>query len=127
MNFHSLVFPPLYPTPPQQICQANVAQFYLSVVPDLGSDLAVSSITPTSAKVSYTKVAGTIDSYKIVITPKNNNEKFTTIAKDAANPSTSLSDLLPGTKYTVTINAVIGGVDGNTKTAEFTTKGIYFL
>ena len=93
----------------------SVAQFLTCVMMDLfGSrldldvpmDLTVTASTDNSITLQWGIVQGPIDHYRITYTSSSGVKTELTMPKDVT--STTLTDLVPGTEYTITVAAQRG-------------------
>ncbi|XP_062835493.1 tenascin-R isoform X2 [Anolis carolinensis] len=73
---------------------------------DSPHDLIVTASTETSISVSWTKAKGPIDHYRVTFIPASGMASEVTVAKDQSE--FTLSDLEPGTEYTISVIAERG-------------------
>lgn len=73
---------------------------------DSPHDLIVTASTETSISVSWTKAKGPIDHYRVTFIPASGMASEVTVAKDRSE--FTLSDLEPGTEYTISVVAERG-------------------
>lgn len=73
---------------------------------DSPHDLIVTASTETSISVSWTKVKGPIDHYRVIFMQASGMASEVTISKDKSE--LTLTDLEPGTEYTISVIAERG-------------------
>ncbi|XP_063075983.1 tenascin-R [Engraulis encrasicolus] len=73
---------------------------------DVPMDLTVSASTDNSITLQWGKVQGPIDHYRITYTSSSGVTTELTMPKDVT--TTTLTDLVPGTEYTITVSAQRG-------------------
>uniref|UniRef100_A0A670HTJ0 Tenascin R n=1 Tax=Podarcis muralis TaxID=64176 RepID=A0A670HTJ0_PODMU len=88
----------------------NRLRFFKSPSPaaelDSPHDLIVTASTESSISVSWTKAKGPIDHYRVIFIPASGMASEVTVAKDKSE--LTLSDLEPGTEYTISVIAERG-------------------
>lgn len=73
---------------------------------DSPRDLMVTASTETSISLAWTKATGPIDHYRVTFTPASGMASEVTVPRDESQ--LTLSELEPGTEYTITIIAERG-------------------
>lgn len=73
---------------------------------DSPRDLMVTASTETSISLSWTKAMGPIDHYRVTFTPASGMASEVTVSRDESQ--LTLSELEPGTEYTISIIAERG-------------------
>lgn len=73
---------------------------------DSPRDLVVTASTETSISLAWTKATGPIDHYRITFTPASGMASEVTVSQDESQ--LTLSELEPGTEYTISIIAERG-------------------
>lgn len=73
---------------------------------DSPRDLLVTASTETSISLAWTKATGPIDHYRVTFTPASGMASEVTVSRDESQ--LTLSDLEPGTEYTISIIAERG-------------------
>lgn len=73
---------------------------------DSPRDLLVTASTETSISLAWTKATGPIDHYRITFTPASGMASEVTVSRDESQ--LTLSELEPGTEYTISIIAERG-------------------
>ncbi|KFP88943.1 Tenascin-R [Acanthisitta chloris] len=73
---------------------------------DSPRDLVVTASTETSISLAWTKATGPIDHYRVTFTPASGMASEVTVSRDEAQ--LTLSELEPGTEYTISIIAERG-------------------
>ncbi|XP_013928507.1 PREDICTED: tenascin-R-like, partial [Thamnophis sirtalis] len=79
--------------------------FYITEL-DSPHDLIVTASTETSISVSWTKVKGPIDHYRVIFMQASGMASEVTVSKDKS--ALTLTDLEPGTEYTISVIAERG-------------------
>ncbi|XP_064649687.1 receptor-type tyrosine-protein phosphatase F-like isoform X2 [Lineus longissimus] len=90
--------------------------------PNLASDVSITSITTTSAVASWTQTVGDFDNYEMTIIPSV-GVIFTpaSILKSSTSPSTNVTGLTIGNRYTISVRTLKGITNGTAKTKTFNT------
>uniref|UniRef100_A0ACB8F2H8 Uncharacterized protein n=1 Tax=Sphaerodactylus townsendi TaxID=933632 RepID=A0ACB8F2H8_9SAUR len=83
---------------------------------DSPHDLIVTASTETSISVSWTKAKGPIDHYRVTFVPASGMASEITVPKE--NSELTLSDLEPGTEYTISVIAERGRQQSQEKTVD---------
>lgn len=83
---------------------------------DSPGDLIVTASTETSISVSWTKAKGPIDHYRVIFIPASGMASEVTVSKDKSE--LMLSDLEPGTEYTISVIAERGRQQSLEKTVD---------
>ncbi|KAJ6654663.1 hypothetical protein lerEdw1_006685 [Lerista edwardsae] len=83
---------------------------------DSPRDLIVTASTETSISVSWTKAKGPIDHYRVIFIPASGMASEITVSKDKSE--LTLSDLEPGTEYTISVIAERGRQQSLEKTVD---------
>lgn len=87
-------------------------------------DLTVSASTDNSITLQWGKVQGPIDHYRITYTSSSGVTTELTMPKDVT--TTTLTDLVPGTEYTITVSAQRGRQQSTVATIDaFTGIGVF--
>lgn len=83
----------------------NICNIQLTEL-DSPRDLMVTASTETSISLSWTKAMGPIDHYRVTFTPASGMASEVTVSRDESQ--LTLSELEPGTEYTISIIAERG-------------------
>jgi hypothetical protein len=100
---------------------------FLSVPPNLASDLTVGPPTKDGATISWTKTIGSFSSYEITYAPIEAGVVIPTVATSADSPKAKFTNMKSGKTYKVFVRTKIGISLGAKKEIGFTTCKLLFV